>query len=103
MKVLGNATLKNQYYKDANKNNFLIKDVTFPCISPIDYIISYLDIVWDEGCKRAIFENHKAFSGLIRVLSENSSIEPHQDIFRRDDYRLWQNLLIKEQISFNCF
>lgn len=100
---VGNTILKDKYYKDANKNNFLIKNITFPYISPIDYIISYLDIIWNKGCKRATFKNHKAFSGLIRVLNENSSIEPHQDIFRRDDYGLWQSLPIKEQIAFNCF
>ncbi|RAX56808.1 hypothetical protein CCZ01_08490 [Helicobacter monodelphidis] len=81
----------------------MIKNITFPYISPIDYIISYLDIIWNGGCKRAIFEDHKAFSGLVRVLGEDSSIEPHQDIFRRDDYELWQKLPIKEQIAFNCF
>ncbi|MCX2683842.1 hypothetical protein OQH60_08195 [Campylobacter sp. MIT 21-1685] len=97
------GNVEKEYYKNANKNNLLIKNICFPYISLIDYIISYLDIKWNKGCKRAVFENKKTFSGLVRVLSKDSSIEPHQDIFKRDDYRLWQDLSIKEQIAFNCF
>ncbi|MFC3848389.1 2OG-Fe(II) oxygenase [Helicobacter baculiformis] len=98
-----NENIRRSYYENANRNNLLIKEITFPYISPIDYIISYLDVVWNQGCKRAVFEDYKTFSGLIRVLNEKSDIEPHQDVFRRDNYQLWQNLPIKEQIAFNCF
>ena len=38
------------------------------------------------------------------MLTENSSIEPHQDIFKRDDeITLNDNGQIKEQIAFNYF
>ena len=38
------------------------------------------------------------------MLTENSSIEPHQDIFKRDDeITLNDNGQIKEQIAFNFF
>ena len=50
------------------------------------------------------FNNRKTFAGLVRVLTENSSIEPHQDIFKRDDEITWNdNGQIKEQIAFNFF
>lgn len=36
------------------------------------------------------------------MLKENSSIEPYQDIFKRDDESIWNdNGQIKEQIAFN--
>ncbi len=100
---IGNNELKNEYYKNANRHNERVREICFPYISPIDLIISLLDTIWNKGCKRAIFEGNKAFAGLVRVLSENSSIEPHQDIFKRDSLTAFNDNPIKEQIAFNCF
>ncbi|MDD7757210.1 MAG: hypothetical protein PUJ51_22430 [Clostridiales bacterium] len=102
--TINNEKLKKEYFENAKYWNDILRNACFPYILPIDYIISLFDIIWNKGCKRAVFNNRKTFAGLVRVLTENLSIEPHQDIFKRDDeITLNDNGQIKEQIAFNFF
>ncbi|MBV5301008.1 MAG: 2OG-Fe(II) oxygenase [Methylococcales bacterium] len=94
---------RNFYYKNAEKWNREIRDACLPFHSPIDYMIFELDIAWPAGCKRAIFNGHKMFSGLTRIFPEGVAAEPHQDILRRDALEIFEKLKISEQIAFNLY
>ena len=58
---LDKTILKKEYFENAKYWNDILRNACFSYISPIDYIISLFDIIWNKGCKRAVFNNRKTF------------------------------------------
>ena len=61
--TINNEKLKKEYLENAKYWNDILRNACFSYISPIDYII------WNKGCKRAVFNNRKTFAGLVKSVN----------------------------------
>ncbi len=101
--VQENPTMLDTYYKIAKTNNMLIKETFSPYVSPIDMLMIDLNKAWIPGCKLENLHGENMFVGLLRILDENASIHPHQDVLRRDAKTALNAYTLMTQLAANIY
>lgn len=71
--------IKENYWANAVKISQEIRNLCAPYISPIDKLRVELDELWPAGAMLASIEGHKMYAGVVRVIKQGGSSEPHQD------------------------
>lgn len=74
-----------------------------PFASPIDRFRLECDVVWPGGARVARVDGRPAFAGLLRVFSEGSFAEPHQDHLAWDLGPLGLKPKQRAQIAVNVY
>lgn len=72
-----------QYHNEAVDSIWLIRDLIYPYISPIDHLRLILQEIWPAGANIEHIKNQKCFVGSCRVFSPGVKLRPHTDKLAR--------------------
>lgn len=77
--VGGDAESAERYHGDALRSIWLIRDMIYPHIHPLDHLRLLLEEVWGAGSHIERIEGRKSFVGTCRVIEPGATMLPHND------------------------
>ncbi len=94
--------LAKQYHDEAVDSIWLIRNLIYPYLSPLDHMRLLLQEIWPAGANIEHINNKKCFVGTCRFFKPNVKLKPHNDRFARLLFD-GDTINIKGQLAVNIY